>query len=232
MSGCIVIPARLESTRLKRKLLLKKTGKELILHTVENAKSSELVNRVIVATDSPEIADVVKDHCEVCLTPDLPSGTSRVGYTINKLNIKEYVVNIQGDEPDIKIEHVDNIFRCHNAGVVTLASHCTEEEYEDRNTVKVVLDRYSYALYFSRSSVPNGSSEGALKHVGVYGYPAGFFDSLEEMTPSRNASENLEQLQWLENGVSVKVLVRHITTKGIDVMHDYNRFVDEYKKTI
>lgn len=232
MSGCIVIPARLESTRLKRKLLLKETGKELILHTVENAKSSEIANRVIVATDSPEIVDVVKDHCEVCLTPNMPSGTSRVGYTINKLNIKEYVVNVQGDEPDIEIQYVDDIFRCHNGGVVTLASICTKEEYEDRNTVKVVLDKDSHALYFSRCSIPSGSSGGALKHIGVYGYPAEFFSSLGKMTPTRNVSENLEQLQWLENGVPIKVLVRHITTKGIDVMHDYNRFVDEYKKII
>jgi len=234
MGKYIIIPARLDSQRLTRKLLKTDTGHPLIWHTIQNAKRSKIATSVIVATDSKEIMTAIKDEAEVVITGDCASGTQRVAAAQNSLGLLGYIVNVQGDEPEVNMLYVDELFIALEKGwdVVTIATKASCEEYDNPNVVKVVTGTNDQAMYFSRSPIPHGGPQNSLKHIGAYAYRSSFLTKLHTLTPvNRTASENLEQLQWLENGCKIKVLVRDMTTTGIDTQEDYNRFVNEYTKT-
>tara|TARA_B100000749_G_C18276171_1_gene402385 strand:+ start:78 stop:785 length:708 start_codon:yes stop_codon:yes gene_type:complete len=233
MPKYIIIPARLDSQRLPRKLLKKDTGHPLIWHTIQNAKSSKIAS-VIVATDSEEIMAAIKGETEVVMTGRCDSGTQRVAAAQNSLGLRGYIVNVQGDEPEVNMLYVDELFIALEKGwdVVTIATKASSEEYDNPNVVKVVIGTNDQAMYFSRSPIPHGGPQNSLKHIGAYAYRSSFLMKLHALTPvNRTASENLEQLQWLENGYKIKVLVRNMMTTGIDTQEDYDRFVNAYKKT-
>ncbi len=234
MKRAVVIPARLGSTRLPRKPLRRIKGKPLIRWVVERCLSAG--EKVILATDSDEIAKVVSDlPVEIFMTPsDLPSGTDRVAYVVRETDL-DLVINHQGDEPFAYREDVERIFKeLEEFPVVTLAVH-DPESYTRREDVKVVLDRDGRALYFSRSPIPSDRNSlrfpYPLKHVGVYGFRRETilqFVSMER-TPLEE-TEGLEQLRLLENRIPVKVIITENTYHGVDTEEDA-RIVEELLKT-
>ncbi|MDQ7056175.1 MAG: 3-deoxy-manno-octulosonate cytidylyltransferase [Persephonella sp.] len=180
----IIIPARKGSTRLKNKLLLQVKGKPVIQWTAENCLNVKGISKVIVATDSEEIASVFKNSpVEAVVTPsDLKSGSDRVAYVAKDLK-DEKIINVQGDEPLLDPEDIQKVAQALDRSDVSTLSYpiTTEEDYINPNVVKVVTDRKGYALYFSRSPVPfyrdidfsqmlNSFRFPVKKHIGIYGY--------------------------------------------------------------
>jgi 3-deoxy-manno-octulosonate cytidylyltransferase (CMP-KDO synthetase) len=227
----IAIPARIRSSRLPEKPLRELCGKPLIVWVVEACK--RITKNVLVATDSEKVADVVKEcGVKAVLTPaELPSGTDRIWEAVKELNVN-YVVNVQGDEPFVKPEHVLPIVRALKKGeeYATIATPFqSSEEVKNPNNVKVVCDKNGHAIYFSRSVIPfarDGKlpSSKYLKHIGIYGYtkealkrfvswPQGFLEK----------AEKLEQLRILENGYKIHVSVVESSLVGIDTYEDLKK---------
>ncbi|RMD47021.1 MAG: 3-deoxy-manno-octulosonate cytidylyltransferase [Aquificota bacterium] len=237
----IIIPARKGSTRLKNKLLLQVKGKPVIYWTAENASKVKNVDKVIVATDSKEIADFFKNEkkIEAVLTPsDLKSGSDRVAYVAKELN-EEKIINVQGDEPLLNPEDIEKVVKGLDEAPVTTLSFPieNEEDYLNPNVVKVVLDSENYALYFSRSPIPfyrdidfsqmiKEFHKPVQKHIGVYGYRKEvLMDFAYRLEPSPlEEIEKLEQLRLLYNGYKIKVFEASKDTLGIDTKEDFEKF--------
>lgn len=239
----ILIPARLNSSRLKNKLLLKIDGKSIIQHTYENSLGSKYSEKSIILVDSQKLFD----HCQeftqdVIKTSDKPkSGTERIIEYIQDENRYENIVNVQGDEPFVSIKTIDHLFKELNSGekIVTAAFKITSDKYiSNSNEVKVVIDNQNYALYFSRSNIPfnRNSIENyyRLIHLGVYGFK---YDQLLKFNNFNYSYlenvEKLEQLKFLENSQKIKVLLSNEKTIGIDTKQDYENakiFFDKLKK--
>ncbi|HID75476.1 MAG TPA: 3-deoxy-manno-octulosonate cytidylyltransferase [Planctomycetaceae bacterium] len=243
----IVIPARLGSTRLPRKLLRRDTGKTLIQHTYEAALEATLPSGVCVATDHGEIFNEVRSFGgEVCMTsPAAPSGTDRVAEVARQLADVDIVVNLQGDEPELSGEAIDLAISLleqnPEAAMSTLATPIrSRQQLEDPACVKVVFDHRGRALYFSRSTIPFPRSwDDALlsrdapafyQHIGLYAYRRRFLLQLASMPPSRlEKLEKLEQLRVLEAGYAILVGVVQEPSFGIDTPEDYCAFVQRYR---
>ncbi|WP_456383817.1 3-deoxy-manno-octulosonate cytidylyltransferase [Persephonella sp.] len=236
----IIIPARKGSTRLKNKLLLQVKGKPVIRWTAENCLRVKNADRVIVATDSEEIASIFDGSpVEAVLTPsDLKSGSDRVAYVARDIDA-DRIINVQGDEPLLDPSDIQKVIEgLSEADVTTLSYPITDEnDYINPNVVKVVTDRNGYALYFSRSPIPfyrdidftqmiNGFKNPVKKHIGVYGYRKEvLMDFAYRLEPSDYEQiEKLEQLRLLENGYRIKVLPAEKDSLGIDTEEDFKRF--------
>ena len=243
MNSYIVIPARLESTRLPRKLLLRETGKPLIQHTYEAACRATRSLGVRIAADHEEIAEVVRSfggHVELT-DPKAPSGTDRVAEAARHLPDAEIIVNVQGDEPEIAGSAIDlaiELLELNPAAVMsTLATPIrSRDQLHDPACVKVVFDASGRAMYFSRSPIPHARQwDDSLlandppdfyQHVGLYAYRRDFLLELATMKPSRlEQIERLEQLRVLEAGHPILVGVVDEPTIGIDTPEDYRAFV-------
>ena len=239
----IVIPARLASTRLPRKLLLAETGKPLIQHTFQSARSSKLAQDVLVAADDPEIvATVEKFGGRALLTdPNHSCGTDRIAEIARQLDDYDLFVNVQGDEPEITGEAIDlalSVFAERpEANMATLATPIRDRAALDSpNCVKVVLDRLQRALYFSRSAIPyprnwqdsllTGDRPHYFQHIGLYVYRRDFLQNISQTPPSAiELIESLEQLRVLYLGESIHVRVTEHAVRGIDTLEDYQAFV-------
>ncbi len=242
----IVIPARLASTRLPRKLLLRRTGKTLIQHTFEAAQTACLPCGVCVAADHEEIAAAVRDFGgEVRLTsPDCPSGTDRVAEIASRVPEIDIFVNVQGDEPEIAGASIDAAIAMLVARpdltMSTLATPIRQQSrLLDPSCVKVVFDQHRRALYFSRSPIPAARqwSDELLRHepplfyqhIGLYAYRRAFLLQLAGLPPSEKEDlEKLEQLRVLDAGYSIAVAVVPHAATGIDTADDYEAFVARY----
>ncbi|MDA1054611.1 MAG: 3-deoxy-manno-octulosonate cytidylyltransferase [Planctomycetota bacterium] len=243
MSSYIVIPARLESTRLPRKLLLHETGKPLIQHTYEAACRATRPLGVRVAADHEEIAAAVRafgGHVEMT-DPNAPSGTDRVAEVARHLTDADVIVNVQGDEPEITGSAIDlaiELLEANPTAVMsTLATPIrSRQQLHDPACVKVVFDANKRAMYFSRSPIPHARQwDDSLlqdepshfyQHVGLYAYRREFLLELASMKPSRlEQIERLEQLRVLEAGHQILVGVIDEPTIGIDTPEDYRAFV-------
>ena len=240
----IVIPARLASTRLPRKLLLAETGKPLLQHTYEAASRAKKPSGVLVAADCEEIAAVVRSFGgRVKLTsPDCASGTDRVAEIARQLPGADVLVNVQGDEPEISAEAIDlavELLERDPAAVMsTLATPIREKpKLDDPACVKVIFDRRGRAIYFSRAAIPYARTwdEGLLsadppyyfQHIGLYAYRREFLLELAELPRAGiERVENLEQLRVLDAGHSIVVGVIEEPTIGIDTPEDYRAFVE------
>ncbi|QFH70813.1 3-deoxy-manno-octulosonate cytidylyltransferase [Enterobacter sp. E76] len=242
MSFVTIIPARYASTRLPGKPLVDINGKPMIVHVLERARESG-ADRVIVATDAVEVADAVRAAGgEVCMTRvDHESGTERLAEVVEKMGFADdtIIVNVQGDEPMIPpaiIRQVaENLEKC-DAGMATLAVpvHSAEEAFNP-NAVKVVMDKKGYALYFSRATIPWDRDHFAqsrdkiashfLRHIGIYGYRAGFIRRYVTWEPSElEHIEKLEQLRVLWHGEKIHVAVaREVPGTGVDTPADLER---------
>ena len=244
-----IIPARLESTRLPQKLLLAETGRPLLQHTWESAQKSKTLSKLIVATDSPEIAEAVKQFGgESYLTGDHPSGTDRIAEVIRSCDDDAgIVINIQGDEPEINPESIDRLVHLFDnattAEMATLATPILDEQtLNDPSCTKVVCGADGRALYFSRGPIPfcrdgnvrellSGKSPWLL-HIGVYAYRRDFLLRLTELPPSKlEVIEKLEQLRALEAGATIQVEIVSEHAPGIDTPDNYANFVSRFNKT-
>jgi 3-deoxy-manno-octulosonate cytidylyltransferase (CMP-KDO synthetase) len=245
-----VIPARLASTRLPRKLLLRETGKSLIQHTYEAACKASRPLGVCVATDHQEILHEVRSFGgkAVMTDPNAPSGTDRVAEVAKAMQDVDIIVNVQGDEPELAGESIDLVINLleDNAEAVmaTLATPIrNRDQLQDPACVKVVFDQFGRALYFSRSVIPHARQwDDALlstdppvfyQHVGLYAYRREFLLQLASMPPSTlEKTEKLEQLRVLQTGYSILVGVVDEPTFGIDTPEDYRKFVEKWKSLI
>jgi 3-deoxy-manno-octulosonate cytidylyltransferase (CMP-KDO synthetase) len=230
------IPARYASTRLPGKPLLSIAGRPMIEHVYRRVAEARGLDRVVVVTDDPRIAEAVSRFGgEFEMTPEeCASGTDRIAHAAQGWGARA-VVNIQGDEPLVDPEAVSAIARHLTEhpedDVVTLAAPALPEDAENPNAVKVVLDRFGYALYFSRSAIPytrqdTRQSGGAapLKHLGIYGYQRQALLRLAGLPPTPlEISESLEQLRALENGIRIRVLLARQASPGVDTLEDLER---------
>lgn len=230
----IIIPARLGSTRLPRKMVADVNGIPLIIRTLNSAKSANL-GRVIVACDSEEIADLVnKNDGEAIITsPDLPSGTDRVYAAAIEVGIKNgIIVNVQGDVPfvdPIFIEESARLCAMDGVDIATPIVKINDDSYTIDSVVKPVVsfysEKYAKALYFSRAQVPYGGP--FYHHVGVYAYK---FEALEKFVSleasSLEKSERLEQLRALENGMSIHAVLCDVDTPiSVDTEEDLKKAI-------
>lgn len=241
--ACVVIPARLNSTRLPGKMLLRETGRTLVEHTHAAAVRAKRPDAVVVATDHEEIADEVRRFGGVAVltSPDHRSGGDRVAEVAGRMAGFEIFVNLQGDEPEIDPAAIDQVIEQlatdTDSQVATLAAPMHEpERLVDPANVKVVFDHTGRALYFSRSPIPfvrdsrhaTDPTGPALfhQHIGLYAYRRDFLLGLAALPPSPlEQAENLEQLRFMQAGVSIRVGVIPQATSGIDTASDYAAFV-------
>ncbi len=231
----IVMPARYDSTRFPGKALALISGRPLIEWVYRAAHRVQGVERVIVATDSNRIADVVKEFGgNVVLTsPHHRTGTDRVAEAARSLD-NEIIVNLQGDEPvfpDGLIEEMVTLLSdSPQTGIVT-ACHPIQrrEDLDNPNHVKVVVDSSGKALYFSRSPIPyaagdkNGAAEtaAAYRHIGIYVFRRSSLLEFASLPPTPlEKSEGLEQLRALENGMDVRLVISSKSTLGVDTPTD------------
>jgi 3-deoxy-manno-octulosonate cytidylyltransferase (CMP-KDO synthetase) len=226
-----VIPARLASTRLPRKVLREIAGKPMLAWVVKAAHACPQLDQVIVATDSEEVAGLCKQHgWPVQMTsPDLASGSDRV-HAVAQLHPAEVYVNIQGDEPLLRPEHLTALlrpFEHSQVDVTTLKVLCSEQNIANPNAVKVVTAGDGRALYFSRATIPydrEASGCPVYKHIGLYAYRAAALERFHALAPSPlEKTERLEQLRFLESGIAVYVEETGYDTVGVDTEDDLLR---------
>jgi len=237
MLPIIVIPARLDSSRLPNKLLLDDTGQPLIFHAIRNACDSSLAKSVVVASEDQKILDIVSNSFHVpdvitFLTPKCASGTERVSWVANRLvGDVDVIINLQGDEPELSGAQIDyliqNLLNDSTSDVSTFVVDASKDDYESPNVVKVVADHGGNAMYFSRCSIPHGSDT-ALKHIGAYAYRMDFLVALKAMEETTLQCESLEQLQWLQSGFRVKLVELDADLSGIDTRAEYDAFVARF----
>lgn len=224
-----IIPARLESTRLPGKLLLNETGKPLIVHTIEQALKCEALDKLIVATDSLEIAAVCKEICPVFLTELAhENGTSRCAEVADLMTEFTHVVNIQADEPEIQPDHIRSLVReitigkIHTATLVSLES--SMEGIENPNVVKAIVARDGSIMHFTRQPV-RYSPDSWRRHIGVYAYEASYLKTYRRMWASPlEQAENLEQLRFLWHGIRMDSVFVKNAGRGVNTMDDYRAF--------
>jgi 3-deoxy-manno-octulosonate cytidylyltransferase (CMP-KDO synthetase) len=225
-----VIPARLASTRLSRKVLREIAGRPMLDWVYRAAKSCQQLDLVLIATDSEEVmAFARRSGYEATLTPsDCASGTDRIHHVAQTLAADIYV-NIQGDEPLLRPAHIDALLKPllqnPTAQVSTLATLCAEQDIANPNAVKVVAAANGRALYFSRATIPYDRDQTATpryrKHLGLYAYRKSAVDRFPTLPPSAlEAAERLEQLRFLENGIDIYVEPTDFDTIGVDTEAD------------
>ncbi|GGA76640.1 3-deoxy-manno-octulosonate cytidylyltransferase [Edaphobacter acidisoli] len=229
-----VIPARLASTRLARKVLRPIAGRPMLAWVYEAAMKCPQLGNVLIATDSDEVADLCRTNgWPFQLTsPDLPSGTDRLHAVAQRIHADIYV-NIQGDEPLLRPEHIASLispFSNTQVEVTTLKVACAPENIANPNAVKVVTTTDGRALYFSRATIPYdrdaraGEAPEYWKHLGLYAYRKSALNRFPTL-PARSLeqAERLEQLRFLENGIHIHVEPTRYDTIGVDTESDLQR---------
>ncbi len=226
-----VIPARLASSRLPRKVLREIAGRPMLEWVYEAALKCPQLDALLIATDSAEVADLcLANRWPVAMTsPGLQSGSDRV-HAVAQSHAAEIYVNIQGDEPLLRAEHLTALltpFARPEVEVTTLKVPCTADEIANPNAVKVVTDLHGRALYFSRSTIPYDRDQAApmlWKHQGFYAYRASALNRFHALAPSPlELAERLEQLRFLENGIPIHVAATEYDTVGVDTEEDLRR---------
>jgi 3-deoxy-manno-octulosonate cytidylyltransferase (CMP-KDO synthetase) len=222
-----VIPARLASTRLPGKVLRPIAGVPMLGWVYRAARACPQLDQVLIATDSQEVVAYAESQGwpSIMTSPELPSGTDRVHAVAAMVDAGIYV-NIQGDEPLIRREHIDALLRpfaLPGAEVTTLSTPCSPQEIDDPNAVKVVTASDGRALYFSRATIPynRGTTMAPRKHLGIYAYRKAALRRFAALPPSPlESAEQLEQLRLLENGISIYVEQTTLDTIGVDTEED------------
>ncbi len=227
-----IIPARLASTRLPRKVLREIAGRPMLAHVYEAARACPKLQQVIVATDSEEIAEVCRHRgwSYRMTSPEHRSGTDRVHEVAQTVEADAYV-NVQGDEPLTRREHLDvllELMQRDDVAVGTLKTPCSAEDVNNPNAVKVVTALDGRALYFSRVAIPfDRDQSGAIryyKHLGFYAYRKAALDAFCRRPESElERSERLEQLRFLANGIAIHVAETPYDTVGVDTEEDLRK---------
>ena len=230
----ILIPSRMAATRLPGKPLLKINNTSMISHVFKRAKETN-IGEVVVATDNQEILeDVVKNGGKGIITSNKhKTGTDRIFEAYKKLDIKniDYILNLQGDEPNIEKEDIINLnnFMINNeSDIGTLAAVIKDDKMLDnKNVVKVItknnLDEkiFSLALNFTRDNVSK-NFDNIYHHIGIYSYKVSVLEKFVSLSQSKNEIENkLEQLRALDNNININVALAKSTPIGVDTIEDY-----------
>ncbi len=227
-----VIPARLHSTRMLRKVLRPIAGRLMVEWVWRAAQSSGLMDPVVVATDADEVAEACRARAIPVLmtSTDCPSGSDRVMEAARQIDA-DIFVNIQGDEPTLTADFfvpLLQLFDRPEVEVSTLAVRCPAEEFTNPNAVKVVTALDGRALYFSRALIPFDRDAtgfaGYRKHLGIYAYRKAALERFAALEPSPlEKLERLEQLRLLENGIDIYVAAAPRGTIGVDTEEDLAR---------
>lgn len=229
-----VIPSRIQSTRLPRKAVLPIQGKPMVQWVYENASRCSIINKVVVATDSEEIASIIK-NCGGTVemtSADLKTGSDRVATVAEKYNDMDIIINLQGDEPFIKPKMLEQLVAPfasdENLKMSTLAYKLDmEKDYADPRFVKVITALSGDAMYFSRSPIPyfidpTKNTAPTYHHIGLYAFRRDFLLLYRNLpqTPLEKA-ESLEQLRALEHGYRIRVCVTEEKTVEVNDEKDY-----------
>lgn len=231
MKVIAVIPARLESRRLPKKMLREIGGRPLAACVYRAVRQSPLLDDVIIATDSEEILEACVQHsCKAYMTSAKHrSGTERV-HEISQSVAADVYINVQGDEPMIRAEHIETLVRLmkeQSIPVGTLKTPASAEDIANPNAVKVVVALSGRALYFSRSTIPydrDASRPEYFKHLGIYAYRKTALDQFMTLPESSlERAERLEQLRFLENDIPIYVAETQYDSIGVDTEEDFLR---------
>ena len=237
-----VIPARYAASRFPGKPLALIQGRPMILWVLEGARRSKRLDRVIVATDDERIRAVVfAAGGEVVMTDSgLPSGTDRVFAAIRGI-AADVVVNIQGDEPLIQSEMLDELIapmlEDATLEMATLGHSISTSDLNNPNSVKVIMNTKGDAIYFSRFPIPYSrgpavpGAEVCLKHVGLYAYQRHFLETFCATAPSAlELGESLEQLRALDLGARIRVVKTNHRSQGVDTPEDLAKIEDQLQE--
>ena len=247
MKKVIIIPARLDSSRLPKKVLLDLKGKTVIQRVYEQCLKVKNIDGVYIATDSLEIKEVCETFTDnVIITKSThQSGTDRIGEAILSIDC-DIVINVQGDEPFIEPSLIEALVNSFSNSEISMSSAMSKinnvKDLQNTNVVKVVTDLHNNALFFSRSLIPfprdvkeistaNEVIEESqfFRHIGIYGYRKDFllhFVNLEQSYLEK--VEKLEQLRALENGFKIKMIEANSSLIGIDTREDYEEALKKY----
>ena len=247
MKKVIIIPARLDSSRLPKKVLLDLKGKTVIQRVYEQCLKVKNVDGVYIATDSIEIKEVCETFTNnVIITKSThKSGTDRIGEAVSAIDC-DIVINVQGDEPFIEPSLIEALVNSFSNSDISMSSAMSKinnvKDLQNTNVVKVVTDLHNNALFFSRSLIPfprdvkeisiaNEVLEESqfFRHIGIYGYRKDFllhFVNLEQSYLEK--VEKLEQLRALENGFKIKMIEANSSLIGIDTQEDYEEALKKY----
>lgn len=238
-----IIPSRFASTRFPGKPLVDIFGLPMIQRVYQQALKARSLTDVIVATDDERIQKCILAFGGNVVMTDAAhrSGTDRCAEVVNKL-FPDYdaAINIQGDEPHIHPEQIDQVAKCFDEKDVVLATLIKKIENKDDllnpNRIKVVIDRNMNAIYFSRNPVPFIKISGNMggfekhifyKHIGIYGYRVPVLKEITKLPPSSlEMAESLEQLRWVENGYRIKTFVTLHESVSIDAPEDLKKLVN------
>ena len=218
-----VIPGRLNSNRFPRKIIYPLNGKAIIEHVYDNAKESKYLDKLIIAIDSEETKSHISNSCDTMLTSsEHKSGTDRVAEISEKIN-PDIVVNIQGDEPKIDPNIIDNLILLFNDSSVEMASvastNLTGDDLTNPNIVKVYLDDNNYALNFERNI--SLQDQQYFRHIGIYAYRSEILKKFTNLDQTENEKKfKLEQLRALDNDIAIKILITNFQHRSIDIKDD------------
>ncbi len=231
MKVIAVIPARLESTRLARKVLLPIAGLPMLGRVYQGVRAAKDLADVIIATDSQEILDLCgRNGWHARLTSSsCRSGTERV-HEVSQAVAAEVYINVQGDEPMVRREHIHSLIALMKDPAIqvgTLKTPCATPDIHNPHAVKVVTDAAGHALYFSRATIPYDRDRAGAryyKHLGFYAYRKAALERFVSLPESSlEQSERLEQLRFLENGIPIRVAETPFDTIGVDTEEDLRR---------
>lgn len=235
MKTIAVIPARYAASRFPAKLMQPLGDKTVIAHTYENTMATRLFDEVMVVTDSPVIFDEITHYGGYVIMSKQPheSGSDRIAEAIAELEV-DIIVNVQGDEPFVKKEPLEKLLGAfgddnqHKVQVASLMMHIIDEQLiNDPNTVKVVVDKYNNALFFSRSPIPFSRQNGFAKyhkHIGVYAYRKNALLTFTSLAATPlELTEKIECLRYLENGISLKMVLTDYAGVSIDTPQDLEK---------
>ncbi len=220
-----IIPARLQSIRFPNKILTPIDEKPMVMHVYDRARKSEKLDDVIIAIDSNETEDALKQYKPniVMTHPDHPSGTDRVAEAAKDIDV-DIILNIQGDEPMLDPIIIDELVSCFDDELVEMATIGSRvidnSDYLNPNSVKMMINENGFATSFSRE-IKDYQIGGYYHHVGIYGYRKDTllrFTSLNQSVNEKNS--NLEQLRALDNGIPIKVAMTDYPHRGIDTKED------------
>ena len=247
MKKVIIIPARLDSSRLPKKVLLDLKGKTVIQRVYEQCLKVKNVDGVYIATDSIEIKEVCETFTDkVIITKSThQSGTDRIGEAVSAIAC-DIVINVQGDEPFIEPSLIEALVNSFSNSEISMSSAMSKinnvKDLHNSNVVKVVTDLHNNALFFSRSLIPFPRDVKEIsianevlkkyqffRHIGIYGYRKDFLLKFVNMEQSYlEKIEKLEQLRALENGFKIKMIDANSSLIGIDTQEDYEEALKKY----
>ena len=224
-----VVPARLNSVRLPRKILADLNGKPLIAHVMERALEAKSLDKVILAVDSEETIKTLEQYnFDMVLTSsDHVSGTDRIAEVIDEIPDAEIIINIQGDEPLIEADVIDSLVDSFNDSTVNIATivstKLTVSDLLNPNVVKAIVNEHQDAIEFKRN-IFDLEIGGVYRHVGIYGFRRESLIAFTRLDPSfREVESRLEQLRALDNGMPIRATVTNYDSHSVDTQADLDK---------